>query len=86
MRIFKIIACAIIICTLTSCASIISGLNQKVDINSTPTNAYVLVNGEMVGETPLTVNLKRNKNNLIQIELEGYEKYELVTSALSTFR
>lgn len=71
--------CFSLLILLTSCATILSGINQKIDINSTPTAARVTINGEFAGETPLTAKLRRYKNNLIQIELDGYEPYEMIT-------
>jgi len=43
----------------TGCASIVKGTTQAVPISSDPSGADVLVDGNLVGTTPTTVELKR---------------------------
>jgi len=71
--------CCFILLFLAGCATVLTGFNQNVDINSNPVKARVTVNDQYKGETPLTVRLRRNKNNVVRIELDGYEPYEIVT-------
>lgn len=58
------------------CATIIHGTTQSVGVSSTPTNAKVIVDGQSYGNAPVTVELKRKKNHILRIELNGYEAYE----------
>jgi len=58
------------------CATIIHGTTQPIGVSSTPTNAEVMVDGHSYGNAPVTVELKRKKNHMLRIELEGYEAYE----------
>ena len=62
--------------TAVGCATIIHGTTQSIGVSSTPTNAEVLVDGQSYGNAPVTVELKRKKNHMLRIELEGYEAYE----------
>lgn len=72
---------------LTSCASIIHGPTQKIDITSQPVGAKVFIDGIDYGVTPTYVNLMRKgrmedesrdkKEYLVRIELEGYIPYVL---------
>jgi hypothetical protein len=63
---------------LQGCAMIAHGSMQNVRVASTPSEAQVLVNGEVKGKTPLAVRLKRiEKNQKIRIELTGYKPYEV---------
>ena len=59
---------------LSSCATIISGSRQNVEIASEPTSAKVYINE--IGNTPVQKNLKRNQNYNLVLKLDGYETYE----------
>ncbi|NQX84500.1 MAG: PEGA domain-containing protein [Flavobacteriaceae bacterium] len=61
---------------LTSCATIISGSRQNVEITSKPTSAKVYINEIEVGNTPIQKNLKRNQEYNLVLKLDGYETYE----------
>lgn len=61
---------------LTSCATIISGSRQKVEITSEPSSAKVYINEIEVGNTPVQKNLKRNQEYNLVLKLDGYETYE----------
>lgn len=55
-----------------SCATMLSGTTQKVDIVSDPPGATARVDGREF-KTPATVELKRNSTYQVMIEKEGYE-------------
>jgi hypothetical protein len=57
----------------TGCASIVKGTTQAVPISSDPSGADVLVDGNLVGTTPTTVELKRKTDHLITIQKKDYE-------------
>ncbi|WP_031427105.1 PEGA domain-containing protein [Flavimarina sp. Hel_I_48] len=61
---------------LSSCATIISGSRQNVEINSEPGSAEVYINGIEIGNTPVQKNLKRNQEYSLVLKLDGYEPYE----------
>jgi uncharacterized protein YceK len=72
----KKISCTLILGTIllvTGCASIVSGTTQPISFNSTPAGATVLVNGADMGKTPVTLQLKRNQNYAVGINLDGYK-------------
>lgn len=60
----------------TSCATIVSGSNQKIEIHSTPTNSTVYVDNREVGKTPYYTKLKKNQSYTLKIESEGYSPYK----------
>lgn len=60
----------------TSCATIVSGSKQKIEIHSTPSNASVYVDNKEVGKTPYNTKLKKNQSYTLKIESEGYEAYK----------
>ncbi len=61
---------------LTSCATIISGSRQYVEITSEPTAAKVYINDIEVGSTPVQKKLKRNQEYQLVLKLDGYKTYE----------
>ena len=58
---------------LSSCATILSGTKQAITFESSPSGASVYLDGEQVGVTPFTENLKKNKYSSFRVELDGYE-------------
>ncbi len=60
----------------SACASIIHGTHQDVGISSSPTNAAVKVDGNIVGNTPVNAKLTRKDRHIISIEMPGYQPYE----------
>jgi hypothetical protein len=61
---------------LTSCATIISGSRQNVEIASEPSSAKVYINEIEIGNTPVQKNLKRNQEYQLTLKLNGYKTYE----------
>ncbi len=63
--------------TATSCASIISTNKQGVRITSYPAGAVILDNGTNIGRTPITAQLSRKNDHMIQLKLDGYQTFEI---------
>ncbi len=61
---------------LTGCATIMSGVRQKIMFNSYPGRAAVLIDEVEVGKTPFQIKLSRNRNYQVMIKLDGYKTYE----------
>ncbi|CAM3608090.1 PEGA domain-containing protein [Flavobacterium gelidilacus] len=61
---------------LSSCATIISGSRQTIEITSEPSTAQVFINEVQVGQTPLQKTLKRNQEYQLTLKLDGYKTYE----------
>jgi hypothetical protein len=60
-----------------ACASIVSGSTQEVGFRSSPEGAEVIVNGRVIGRTPVSVQLKKQGNQFVTFELDGYKKLTL---------
>jgi hypothetical protein len=59
---------------MSSCATIFTGTQQTVFVNSTPPGAMVQVNGIDRGTTPVSLRLKKNiDGQVITLKKEGYE-------------
>lgn len=59
------------------CATIMDGSTQAIGFSSNPTNALVTVDGEVIGNTPLTKDLERKETHTVLMTLEGYQPYEI---------
>ena len=58
---------------LTSCATIISGTSQAVSIDSNVEGATVAIEGNVVGATPFTGKIRRQKEAIALVSKDGYE-------------
>jgi hypothetical protein len=52
------------------------GTSQDIAVSSNPSNAKVTVDGNTVGNTPLTTSLSRKDIHTVKIELDGYHPFE----------
>ncbi len=72
---------------LSGCATILKGTKQEITFESSPSGAKVFLDGNLIGTTPFTVKLKKNKYKSFRVELKGYQtiqrkmakKYDLVS-------
>ena len=81
--IFLIILLITIVLLFSSCATILKGTTEGVDVDSAPTGAKVYINGQYMGKTPLQNKLRSNKTHHIEFVKEGYEKKTVdITSSL----
>ncbi len=70
----KILACLAVLALLVAgCATIFKGSKEQVYMNSDPAGAKVLVNGALMGTTPVMINLQSNKTYNIEFRMDGYE-------------
>lgn len=58
---------------LSGCATIVSGSDQSVTIQSSPDGADILMNGVTMGKTPITMSIQRDSYTMLTIEKEGYK-------------
>jgi hypothetical protein len=63
---------------LSSCASIIHGSKQKVEIRSRPPGAAVRIDGTDSGVTPTTAELSRKSSHRVELSLKGHKPFEVV--------
>ncbi|WP_267740725.1 PEGA domain-containing protein [Myroides injenensis] len=61
----------------TSCATIVSGSKQRIEVNSTPANSTVYIDNKEVGKTPYNTKLKRNQSYSLKVTNEGYLPYQI---------
>lgn len=64
---------AVMLLSLTGCATIFTGSRQNVKINSFPSGAGIFLNGDSLGVTPGTVRLKKGFNDkVLSLRKPGY--------------
>lgn len=59
--------------TFTSCATLFKGSTDDVSFSSDPTGAKVYVNGNLLGTTPVQLELKSKNTYTIEFRKEGYD-------------
>ncbi len=59
------------------CSQWMPKLTQEVPVTSNPMGATISVDGKPVGQSPLTLTLKKNRSHTVRIEMEGYRPTEL---------
>ena len=80
MRFITIILAALSILS-SGCASIVTGTDQKVTFDSEPDGATVSVSGRVLGKTPVTASVDKDKNQSFSFEKDGFKTH---TAQLST--
>jgi hypothetical protein len=63
--------------TLVGCATIISGSDQLLTVNSNVQGAEVYLNDQMLGTTPLSVSVKRGQEGILRVQAEGHQPYQV---------
>ncbi|MGD1046293.1 MAG: PEGA domain-containing protein [Bacteroidota bacterium] len=63
----------LIIPMLQGCATILTGTTDRVNINSSPSNADVFIYGEHKGKTPLILELPKDKNYQLLVSKTGFD-------------
>jgi hypothetical protein len=61
---------------LVACGTIVQGKRQDVSFMSTPVGATVTVDGNVVGQTPVTAKLKRKDKHSVRIDMAGYQPFQ----------
>ena len=69
----KILAAFVVISFASGCATIVKGTTQIVSINSNVSGADIIVNGEPVGQTPFTGQIKRKSGTTVTVKKSGYQ-------------
>lgn len=64
--------------SLAGCATLFAGGPDQIPVNTNPPGAYVYVDGEVVGQTPMIVTLDRRRNvGDIRIYYPGFEPVQI---------
>ena len=81
---FAVIAAAI---ATSGCVTLHSGTTQRIRVASTPPDAQVFLDGQLVGATPLDVAVsRRNRRPLLVIKKDGFPRHERRLRRSETWR
>ncbi len=58
----------------TGCSTLLNGTTQRLTVSTTPQGATVLVDGQMVGNTPCAVVLRRARDYTLVLRKDGYDE------------
>ncbi len=64
---------AIVALVFDGCATLFHGSTDKIDFSSDPSGAKVYVNGQLMGNTPLQLNLMSKHSYTIEFRKDGYQ-------------
>lgn len=66
------------LCCIGGCATVFAGGPDAVPIRTNPPGAYVYLNGQVVGQTPLVVNLDRGASSAdIRVYYPGFQPVQI---------
>jgi hypothetical protein len=68
---------------LSSCAVLFNGSNQLIPVSSTPAGAEVFVDGELIGITPLELELARANSHTLLLRSGDLEREIIITNSLN---
>ncbi len=69
----KILALGLIIFYLTGCATLFKGTSEEVSFRTSNDPAEVWINGQNMGQTPISLKLESKKTYTIEFKKEGYK-------------
>ena len=93
MKMLKMTAAIAAVSLVTGCATIVGDKEQSITINSSPSNANVLITDERSmevhsGNTPTTVQLRKSdgsyfggKTYTVELSMDGYESRTMMISS-----
>ena len=71
----------------SGCVTLHSGTTQRIRVASTPPDAQVFLDGQLVGATPLDVTVsRRNRRPMLVIEKDGFPRHERRLRRSETWR
>jgi hypothetical protein len=82
-RLAAVLATLLLAATLTGCAAIFNPHPQTIPVTSTPGGAQVLVDGTLVGTTPVTLELDGRTDYELLVRLNGRERRFTLESDIS---
>jgi hypothetical protein len=63
----RTVALILAVAASAGCATILKGSNQSIPASSDPASADVLVDRTLVGQTPMSIQMKRKTDHLVTV-------------------
>lgn len=70
--------------TLTGCAVVFRGPNQNIPVGSTPPGAEVILDGDVVGVTPVEIQVSRSGEHTLTVRFGEQEQDVILTPVASS--
>jgi|ERR1035438_7565054 hypothetical protein len=62
----------------SSCATIFHGSTDNVNFSSEPAGANIYINGQLMGKSPMPLELKSNVTYMVEFRLKGFENKTII--------
>ncbi len=72
--------CLIVLFPFSGCATMFSGTEDVINIDSNVRGAEIIFNGQAIGQTPFSGQVPKFKNPTIVVQKEGYQTQSLIAS------
>jgi hypothetical protein len=72
-RSVRVLIALLVLISMSGCATVLKGSNEKVSFTTDPGGAEIYINGQYMGKTPLQVNLRSKDVYSIEFRKQGYE-------------
>lgn len=69
----RVLSLILIFFCLASCATLFKGTTEEVSFKTSQDPAEVWINGQMMGQTPMSLKLESKKTYTIEFKKEGYK-------------
>jgi len=69
----KVLSLILIFFYLASCATLFKGTTEEVSFKTSQDPAEIWINGQMMGQTPMSLKLESKKTYTIEFKKEGYK-------------
>jgi hypothetical protein len=69
----KILSLLLIFFYFTSCATLFKGTTEEINFKTSQDPAEIWINGQNLGQTPLSLKLESKKTYTIEFKKEGYK-------------
>ena len=64
---------ALVVLGFVGCATLISGTHQEMSFTSAPNEATVMVEGRVLGKTPITVSMAKDSGKSVVFQKDGFK-------------
>ena len=86
MKNILIVFYLILIVSFSGCATLVTGKSQKISVSSSPDNAIISIDKIIVGNSPTSVDVKKDTGKYLLVEKEGYyPKKMLLTTKINNW-
>lgn len=68
-----LLSLALLVVSMSSCAALFRGSQDRVSFQSEPSGAKVYINGQLAGTAPFETMLEAKRSHAVEFRLDGYQ-------------